>query len=319
MPEEHQTSAVRLIDGLEKAEIIRFGYGVEYDFMDPRQVAPTLQTYKVLGLFFAGQINGTTGYEEAAAQGLIAGINAARSVKGLSEFTVSRSEGYIGVLIDDLTTLGTNEPYRMFTSRSEFRMSLRPDNADERLTSRGYHDANCVSQERYDNTRSRLNALHSAIEDLNSMKLSLKKWRDMIGVEPSQGTALKSGMEFLGNCTSMNCIYDPILKLTANTRRVRDDYWLTERLKTEAAYMNLLHHQQAEIELLKRDEHLVIPKSVDYDKVPLKLEIREKLTKARPQNIAAATRIQGITPASLLQLLFYIKRTSKVVNDTSVI
>ena len=315
MPEEDQIKCVRLVDGLEKAEITRFGYGVEYDFMDPRQVAPTLQTFKVLGLYFAGQINGTTGYEEAAAQGLVAGINAARRVKGLSDFTISRSEGYIGVLIDDLTTLGTNEPYRMFTSRSEFRMSLRPDNADERLTSRGYHDAGCVSKGRHENTKIKLDLLKSAIEDLKSVKKTTSKWRAMVGLGPiSSPGGSRSAFEAIGDCHDQECSLDEIMKISFLTRRVQDNYWLFERLKAEALYYNLLPTQQKNIEALKREENLVIPASVDYSKMPLKLEIREKLTKARPQNLAAATRIQGVTPAALLQLLTYIKKKEFQLN-----
>ena len=317
MPEEHQRAAVRLVDGLEQAELTRFGYGVEYDYMDPRQVAPTLQTYRVLGLFFAGQINGTTGYEEAAAQGLIAGINAARRVKGLPDFTVSRGEGYIGVLIDDLTTLGTNEPYRMFTSRSEFRMTLRPDNADERLTSRGYHDGGCVSNERQLSTQSRLKALHAAVDDLKSIKLSKLKWREKLGLPETQLQTQRTALEMLGDCCEIGCSFDPIMTLTSNTEIVRDNLWLFERLKTEALYCNIVHRQQKDIDALKRDEHLLIPNFIDYSKVPMKLEIREKLAKARPQNIAAATRVQGVTPAALLQLLFYIKKTNLDIDTTT--
>ena len=312
MPEEHQRTAVRLIDGLEKAEITQFGYGVEYDFMDPRQIAPTLQTYKIPGLYFAGQINGTTGYEEAAAQGLIAGVNAARSVKGLSDFTVSRSEGYIGVLIEDLTTLGTNEPYRMFTSRSEFRMTLRPDNADERLTSRGYHDGGCVSKTRYENAKSKYELLNAAVEELKSMRKPVNTWRKMLGLTASQSSSMKNGFEVLGDANDWKCNFDGVINMSPHAKELKNDHWLFERLKAEALYNNLLPKQQKQIETLKQEEDLVLPTSIDYSQVPLKLELREKLAKARPQNIAAATRIQGITPAALLQLLIYVKRLNKV-------
>ena len=313
MPEDHQRAAVRLVDGLENAEITQFGYGVEYDYMDPRQIAPTLQTYKIPGLYFAGQINGTTGYEEAAAQGLIAGVNAARSSKGLSDFIVSRSEGYIGVLIDDLTTLGTNEPYRMFTSRTEFRMTLRPDNADERLTSRGYHDGGCVSKARYENSKTRIGLLKAAIEDLKTVHKPMRTWRQIVGLKPTQSTgSKKSAFEAIGDLNEMKVPLDDIMNLTINTREVAQHHWLLERLKAEALYFNLLPSQQRDIETLKREEGLVIPNSMDYSKVQLKLEIREKLAKARPQNIAAASRIQGMTPAALLHLLMHVKKENSI-------
>ena len=309
MPEEHQREAVRLVDGLENAEITQFGYGVEYDFMDPRQVAPSLQTYKIPGLYFAGQINGTTGYEEAAAQGLVAGVNAARSAKGLSDFIVSRSEGYIGVLIDDLTTLGTNEPYRMFTSRTEFRMTLRPDNADERLTSRGYHDARCVSKERYESTNSRLELLRSAIDDLKSVKKRLGAWREMVGVNTVQALGdYKNAFDAIGCLHEFKTPLDNIMNLSDNTRAVAQNHWLFDRLKADALYNCLLPSQKRDIELLKKEEDLVIPTSLDFSTIQLKLEIREKLAKARPQNLAAASRIQGMTPAALLHLLAHVKK-----------
>ncbi|CAK8693275.1 unnamed protein product [Clavelina lepadiformis] len=313
MPEEHQRKAVRMIDGMEQSVIAEPGYGVEYDYMDPRQVAPTLQTYKVLGLYFAGQINGTTGYEEAAAQGLIAGVNAARRVKSLKDFIVSRSEGYIGVLIDDLTTMGTNEPYRMFTSRSEFRMSLRPDNADQRLTIRGYHEGGCVSSQRYHKTTKRLNELQIATDLLKSTSKSVAAWRQLVGLKPAvvEKVLGKSGFEFLADCSYAECSIDPILSLYSELDCIRENYWLSERLKTESLYSVLLPKQQKEISALQSEEHLVIPSTIDYNALSVKMEVREKLAKARPQNIAAATRIPGVTPSALVQLLMHVKKLSR--------
>lgn len=172
LPAELQEKMITCIRGLEKAKMVHPGYGVQYDYLDPRQISPSLETHLVQRLFFAGQINGTTGYEEAAAQGVIAGINASLRVSRKPPFVVSRTEGYIGVLIDDLTTLGTSEPYRMFTSRVEFRLSLRPDNADTRLTFRAHKEAGCVSSQRFE----RALWMKSSLEEVLWMFLSMKKW-----------------------------------------------------------------------------------------------------------------------------------------------
>ncbi|XP_037375867.1 protein MTO1 homolog, mitochondrial isoform X2 [Talpa occidentalis] len=180
LPAELQEKMITCIRGLEKAKMIQPGYGVQYDYLDPRQITPSLETRLVQRLFFAGQINGTTGYEEAAAQGVIAGINASLRVRCKPPFVISRTEGYIGVLIDDLTTLGTNEPYRMFTSRAEFRLSLRPDNADSRLTFRGYKEAGCVSQQRYQRATWMKSSLEEGISVLKSIEFSSYKWKQLI-------------------------------------------------------------------------------------------------------------------------------------------
>ncbi|OWK01321.1 MTO1, partial [Cervus elaphus hippelaphus] len=180
LPAELQEKMITCIRGLENAKMVQPGYGVQYDYMDPRQISPSLETHLVQRLFFAGQINGTTGYEEAAAQGVIAGINASLRVRHKPPFVVSRTEGYIGVLIDDLTTLGTNEPYRMFTSRAEFRLSLRPDNADSRLTFRGYKEAGCVSQQRYERASWMKSSLEEGISMLKSIEFLSTKWKTLI-------------------------------------------------------------------------------------------------------------------------------------------
>lgn len=242
MPEEHQVRLVQSIVGLENAQIVKPGYGVEYDYMDPRQLRPTLETLRIQNIYFAGQINGTTGYEEAAAQGLIAGINAALKVQNKPPLIVDRTEGYIGVLIDDLTTQGTNEPYRMFTSRSEFRLALRPDNADRRLTEKGYK-AGCVSHYRYKRSKHLEQELVENVELLKSIVKPVTKWRII----------LKRGNNSNVNLRSMNDI------------------------STDA---------------------------------------RVKLTEVRPLTIAAASRIPGMTPAALVQLLKYVKmmQTSNLLN-----
>jgi len=315
MPEEYQLEGVRSIHGLENAEISQWGYGVGYDYMDPRQLASSLETYMVQGLYFAGQINGTTGYEEAAAQGIIAGINAARKCLSLPPFIIGRSEGYIGVLIDDLTTLGTNEPYRMFTTRSEFRMSFRPDNADERLTARGYRDAGCVSEERMNATEKRLNALNDAQMLLKEVKRRPGHWRQLINwskLSPNNPNKALSAFDFIANVEETEEV-KTIMRELPELRAICEDHWAVERIRAEARYSVFKCNQEKEILQLRQDEALLIPEDLNYADLMLKMELREKLALARPQSIAAASRIPGMTPTALVYLLRHIKRTAPVL------
>ncbi|XP_036890199.1 protein MTO1 homolog, mitochondrial [Sturnira hondurensis] len=310
LPAELQEKMITCIRGLEKAKIIQPGYGVQYDYLDPRQITPSLETHLVQRLFFAGQINGTTGYEEAAAQGVIAGINASLRVRRQPPFVISRTEGYIGVLIDDLTTLGTNEPYRMFTSRAEFRLSLRPDNADSRLTFRGYNEAGCVSQQRYERASWMKSSIQECISMLRSIEFSSSKWKKLIpeaSISTDKSVPLRAldvlkyeevDMELLARA-----VPEPLKKYT----ECRE---LAERLKIEATYESVLFHQQQEIKNIQRDEALQLPADLDYltlRGVSLSSEVREKLHFSRPQTIGAASRIPGVTPAAVINLLRFVR------------
>uniref|UniRef100_A0A4X2KXH0 5-taurinomethyluridine-[tRNA] synthase subunit MTO1, mitochondrial n=2 Tax=Vombatus ursinus TaxID=29139 RepID=A0A4X2KXH0_VOMUR len=314
LPPNVQEQLITSIRGLEKARIVQPGYGVQYDYLDPRQITPSLETHLVQQLFFAGQINGTTGYEEAAAQGIIAGINASLRASGKPPFIISRTEGYIGVLIDDLTTLGTSEPYRMFTSRVEFRVSLRPDNADSRLTFRGYKEAGCVSQQRYNRASLVKSFLEEGISALKSLQFSGYKWKKLIPEAPVSITKSEpqSALDILkyeevDMAMLAKVLPEPLAKFAECQE-------LMNRLKIEATYELSLILQQQEIEEVQRDETLQLPKDLDYltiREVSLSQEVREKLQSSRPQTIGAASRIPGVTPAAIVNLLRFVKTTKQ--------
>jgi tRNA uridine 5-carboxymethylaminomethyl modification enzyme len=307
LPLKAQEALVRSIKGFEKAEIVRPGYAIEYDYFDPKGLKHSLETKKIEGLFFAGQINGTTGYEEAAAQGLMAGLNAALQTNNKAPLILRRDESYTGVLIDDLVSLGTKEPYRMFTSRAEYRLILREDNADMRLTEKG-KELGIVPDLLWKTYLQKKEFSNKELERLKKEK-----------IKPNSHEAEKIHL-LSGETTSNNISLLEMLKrpkvfhhhLPQGEKKLPNN--VIDEIEASVKYEGYIKRQKADIEKLQRNENTPIPSSLDYSNVVgLSNEVKQKLTEARPESLARASRLPGITPAAISLLMVHIKKGRRLV------
>lgn len=303
LPEDVQVAMYRSVKGMENAKIVKNAYAIEYDCINPMQLKASLEFKKISGLFSGGQFNGSSGYEEAAAQGLIAGINAARKLQGKEPLILDRSEAYIGVLIDDLVTKETHEPYRMMTSRAEYRLILRQDNADLRLTRYGY-EVGLISEERYRKLEEKRTMIQREMERAREKTIGANKDVQEL-LEKLGSTALKSGSTLAELITRPELTYNALAPIDKERPMLPAD--VTEQVEIELKYEGYIKRQMSQVAQFRKMEHKKIPANIDYDAIPsIRIEARQKLKQVRPENVGQASRISGVSPADISVLLVYL-------------